>query len=134
MISNDGGKYWLLMGYTATAIMAIFLVIIKDKKKIYKILVAICISIIVFPFFGRVFNGMSYMSNRWPWVLALLCMYILADAWDELFLVSKREWNYLLIFCVLLFCICLIFDKSRCEATFSAIPLFFITLLIIFFI
>lgn len=124
-------EYWLTMGFAVPALLAVFLLFTKKKENILlKVLFCISGIIMLFPIFGRILNGMSYMTNRWSWSLALLCAYTLVKEWDALHELSHKEWKVMISCCTAYYGICLLFDHSRDIAVFAAIPLLFLTLLI----
>ncbi|MBE5814274.1 MAG: hypothetical protein E7320_03570 [Clostridiales bacterium] len=128
---SDASSYWLTMGYGAPIwISCFYLFLTKKKNAFFKVLFLIFAVIAIFPIAGRVLNGMSYITNRWVWALALLCSYILAQQWDALLSLEDKEWRKLFICCAVFYAACLMLDKSReSTGTLAAIPIFFITLM-----
>lgn len=126
------GPYWLCMGYSAPAVIAVFTLFIKKgENKFLKSLFDVCLIIIIFPIYGRILNGMSYMTNRWSWALALLVAFTLAKEWENLRSLSRPEWKKVAACTVVFYTVCLLLEKSRSIAAFAYIPLLFITLLLI---
>ena len=127
-----GDGYWLILGINAPAIFsAVLLFADKGKRTVFKVLYIISGVIIIFPIFGRILNGMSYMTNRWSWALVLLFMYTLAIYWDELLALTEGKRKLFIICSVCLYILCMICDKSRSVQIMSAIPLFFAAILIL---
>lgn len=125
-------EFWLCLGYSVPIILSILMLLLqKRQNKLLKILFFLGVVIILFPIGGRLFNGMSYMTNRWVWAFALLAAYILAVNWESLFSASSKEQRSLFIFSVIYYAVCLLFERSRTAAALSAIPLFFISLSVI---
>ena len=125
-------SYWFVLGLTAPALLSVFLLFSERKKNgLLKTLFLACVVITLFPIFGRILNGMSYMTNRWVWAFVLLCTYILAVQWEDLLSVTKRRWLFLAISAFVFYIACLHFDKSRSEAVFSATTLLFVALMIL---
>ena len=121
---------WLCLGYSVPVILSMFMLLLqKGRNRLLKALFWVCVGLIVFPVGGKIFNGMSYVTNRWVWAFALLAAYTLAVKWEPLFLASSKEWNALFIVSLVYYAVCLLFDKSRNTATLSAVPLFFISLI-----
>ena len=130
-ISNTW-PYWLCIGLTAPVVMSVFMLFMSKKKDtLLKILFIIAMIIIILPIGGRILNGMSYMSNRWVWAFSLLCSYILVREWEAVMSLSQKMFRILALCSVVFYAACLFLDKSRNTATLAAVPLFFITLLII---
>ncbi|MBR1408662.1 MAG: YfhO family protein [Clostridia bacterium] len=129
MVITKNKKFWLCLGYSVPVILSIFMLLLQKRRdQLLKVLFFVGVGIILFPIGGRIFNGMSYMTNRWVWAFALLAAYILAVKWESLLLASSKEWRSLFIFSVVYYAVCLLFERSRDAAALSAIPLFFISL------
>ena len=129
MVITKNKRFWLCLGYSVPVILSIFMLLLQKRRdQLLKVLFFVGVGIILFPIGGRIFNGMSYMTNRWVWAFALLVAYILAVKWESLFLASSKEWRSLFIFSLVYYAVCLLFERSRDAATLSAIPLFFISL------
>lgn len=130
---STGSSYWLIMGYAAPVILAVFLLFIEKKKyTLLKTLFGICGLIIVFPALGQILNGMSYISNRWSWALALLCAYTLSAMWHDLMHLKFRTGMKLFVCLAVYFFVCLMLEYSRTITVFTGIGAAFIFLFIIF--
>ena len=131
VLTSKSGAYWLCMGYAAPVILSVFILFFKKKSDVFlKALICISVLIILFPIGGRLLNGMSYMTNRWTWALALLCTYILVKKWDGLLSLSRRKWTALVIITFCYYVLCFIVEKSRVTSAFVAVPMFLIVLII----
>lgn len=125
--------YWLCLGVSAPTVLCAFLLFVKKQKEpLLKTLLLVCCLITLFPIGGRILNGMSYMTNRWCWAFVLLLIYIMVKEWDALFELSKKEWRTLLGFSIFYFLIIFLCKESRSPNVFSVLPLFLITLLIVY--
>lgn len=134
IVISDQTKNELYLGLAAPAIIAAFLLIRKRGANLFlKILFLACAVITIFPSAGSLLNGMSYAANRWSFALTLLCAYVLSRMWDDLISLHQKEWLFLFCCSVLYFVVVLQFDKSRTAAAISAIPFFFITLLVVYY-
>lgn len=132
MAVSDNGDFWLFMGFAPPVLLSVIVLFLKKKEdRFLKVLFTICIAIILFPIGGRILNGMSYMSNRWSWAFALLCVFILVREWDDLISLPGKLWIKLTIISTVYFAICLLFDKSRSESVFAAVAMLFLTLIIV---
>ena len=131
-VVSNLNSYWFVLGLTAPVVLSVFLLFSERKKHgLIKALFAACAVITVFPICGRFLNGMSYMTNRWVWALALLCAYTLVLEWESLLSLTRKKWIQLTIACFIYYLICLHFDKSRSSAVFSGITLLFVSLAIL---
>ncbi len=125
--------YWLCLGMSAPNVLCTFLLFVrKQREPLLKVLLAVCCLITLFPIGGRILNGMSYMTNRWCWAFVLLLLYLMVKEWDALFRLSRREWRILLILSVLYSLLILLCKESRSPNAYAVLPLFFLTLLIVY--
>lgn len=63
---------------------------------------------LLFPVFGKIFNGFSYVSNRWCWIYSALVCWILVYEWDDMtHLFQKRKAVYAAVLAVVFSTMCL---------------------------
>ncbi len=133
VFTTVSSSFWLCIGVSAPAILAIFLLFVKRNRDILlKILFVISLVIILLPIGGRLLNGMSYVSNRWSWAFALLCSYILVKEWNDLLSLSVKEWTLLLLCSVILSACCMLFEYSKGLRTVLALILLAVALVVVF--
>ncbi|MBR4461136.1 MAG: YfhO family protein [Erysipelotrichaceae bacterium] len=75
---------WLCMGFAAPVILS-FLLCFKNIRK-DPFLASINIAVILFmlfPVFGKIFNGMGYVVNRWSFAIALVAAYTFVCEYEE---------------------------------------------------
>lgn len=98
LIVSARKDFYLTMGYTAPAIISVFLLLRKRRSNlILKLFLAVCFIITLVPAFGQILNGFSYRCNRWCWALLLLVSYILVTMWDDLIKPQKKDIKVFLI-------------------------------------
>ena len=103
----------------------------KPLTRLLRIFLLVTIVFALFPVFGRMFNLMSYMTNRWVFAFNLLCSYILSYEWDNLRYLKFPEFIKIFISGMILFGLCIILTDSRLDMAFAMLVLFFITLMIL---
>ena len=129
---SSNGRFWLYIGLSAPVIFSVLLLFVKkDSSRLLKTLVVICVLIMLFPISGRVLNGMSYMTNRWGWAFVLLCNYIFVYKWQDLLTISKKDWRFLSVFTFTYNLILMFLEYSRIPEALSAVPMFYLTLLVL---
>ena len=135
--SGSGSGYWTLMGYPwmcAPAIVILFLrdipgFIRKKKQDVHirerrglRVAFVLTTIMLLSPVFGKIFNGFSYVCNRWVWIYSALVAYILVYVWDELFcFIERRKIMYQLAGAAALILVCfhlgwnsyMRYDKSK---------------------
>ncbi|MCR5652527.1 MAG: YfhO family protein [Ruminococcus sp.] len=91
-MTND---LWLYLGFTGVAIPSLVTLFSQRKKRtLLKISFIVLTLFTLTPIAGKLFNGMTYPSNRWVWVYALLVAYIITDTAEDLLNLSKRQSLY----------------------------------------
>ena len=99
-VSNDS-PYDICLGYASPVLLSLFILLRNHKKHPFLLLVnVLCAIFVLFPIFGKIWNGFSYVSQRWSFVIALPIAYDLVVAWDEF----KENKKYLLCCLPLIFC------------------------------
>ena len=109
LLSKDD-PYWLCMGFASPCLLSLALSFRQFKKdKLVFFLNLITMIMICVPYFGKVLNGFSYISNRWSFAIALVYAYTLTVKWDEF----KDHKLYLIIVVFLCFGWAVAFPNSR---------------------
>lgn len=107
-VGNAGRDMYL--GFTGVALLCFFAALLRPKKN-KTLLFGFGVSLLfaIFPFFGSVLNGFSYVSNRWCWIVTLLVSAGLTLNFDELFALNEKEQRMLLLLTgVYAVCVCLL--------------------------
>lgn len=74
----------LFMGFASATILSFILCVKHFKKKpLLFVLNVIGIAFFMIPFFGKMFNGFGYVSNRWSFVLPLIWAYTFVCEYEE---------------------------------------------------
>ena len=63
----------------------------RMKHKKYKMAFVGCIIFLALPVFGYIFNGFSYVTNRWSFVFTFIIALLVAEMYPRLFHMSKRQ-------------------------------------------
>lgn len=125
--------YACCMGFAAPILLAVFLMYYKRKEHLFpKVLFIACLIALTFPIFGRIFNGFTYVANRWLWAFALLSAYVLALMWPSLMSLTAKEGKFLFKCITVYFIICLVLEYSRKANVFAQLLAAFIFLFTIF--
>ncbi len=102
-LSNDS-PYDLCMGFVSACLLSCSLVIRDFKKnKLLSFFYFLCAVFVLFPVFGKFFNGMAYVSQRWSFIIALPVCFGLSYKWNEIIDIKNRKFLFLvIIFSILL--------------------------------
>lgn len=77
---NGGFVSYSYYGYCGIGLLCVVILVMsfkKEKAYYYMFLrFAGLMLVSMIPFLGHVFNGFSYVTNRWIWALAMMCAYI----------------------------------------------------------
>lgn len=90
-ISSKGLESWTFFGYTPITILAIILLFRKRGNNGLKAGFLILTLFLLFPIFGHVFNGFSYICNRWNFGYGFVVALILTTMWEEFTELTTRE-------------------------------------------
>ena len=83
---------WTILAYSALTLPAVLLLFLQKKKyTALKIGFLMLTLFLLLPVAGHIFNGFSYVSNRWNWGYGMLNAYILVLMWPKLFALTKKE-------------------------------------------
>ena len=91
---------WYHGGFTVLGLFSIFTIFKNKGNKCLKWLLVISLIIMSFPFFGSLFNGMTYIVDRYEFFLTLLIVYSIVVACDEIASSKKDS-----IYCFVVLCI-----------------------------
>lgn len=121
-------------GFSVTVLLAVFSLFSHSKEKVFqKTLILICLCFVLFPVFGRFFNGLAITTNRWFWAYSLLFCYVLASEWESLAALSFKTGKGMIIGTVCTILICFLADSSGTIACFSCLGLMIIILALTMF-
>lgn len=83
---------WLFPCLSVLFIPCVAVLFVQRKKNSHiKALLIISIVMICFPVFGRIFNGFSYVCNRWCFGYILVAAYTITASWSYLLKAGKKE-------------------------------------------
>ena len=130
-IFTHGIYFWVCLGFASPSFVAIAF-LIKNRKNYYLVFIYLLISLIflVFPIFGKIFNGGAYITNRWSWVLALIVGYIVSITYDHLMACDKKDYLYL-ITVISIYAFLLFYLQSNKANVYLELCVAFIALLVI---
>lgn len=129
-ISFDTPGSWNFMTYSPVALVSTVLLFLQKKKqKELKIGFLLLTLFLLLPVAGCVFNGFSYVTNRWVWGYSMLVAYIVVTVWDDLLNLTSRQAACLLAVgavCVGVFMV--IKEAATASFAFSLVMMLFMVL------
>lgn len=91
-VSFDTPGYWNYMGYSAVALLSVVLLFLQKKKHTYLKAGFLLLTVfLMVPLAGQIFNGFSYVTNRWVWGYSMLVAYIVVTVWDSLLTLTRKQ-------------------------------------------
>ena len=84
---NASADYYSALGYTSVGLLAVVFLYFKTRfrdKMPLKIAFAIGTLFLMFPFFGHVLNGFSYVTNRWVWAYCFIVSLVVLEMLPDL--------------------------------------------------
>lgn len=92
---------WSFLGYTPIALIAVYTLFVNKKEdKSMKIGIILLTIFLMFPIFGHVLNGFSYITNRWVWAYSFVICVIISSQWENIFLLNDKQKKTLMILIV----------------------------------
>ncbi len=92
---------WSFLGYTPIALIAVYTLFANKKEdKSLKIGIILLTIFLMFPVFGHILNGFSYITNRWVWAYSFVICIIIASQWENIFLLNDKQKKTLMILVV----------------------------------
>ncbi|MBO4483830.1 MAG: YfhO family protein [Lachnospiraceae bacterium] len=131
LLLSSGDAYWVCMGFAVPVFIVLCLFLKRKGHPFLKLIMLLCLVMIMFPVFGRAFNGFAYITNRWSWALALVAGLATAVLWNEIAEIDKKEWRILWIAASVYTVLCIVCWNSRTWRSFSAIILLMITIYLV---
>lgn len=127
--SGQNGN-WVCLGFAPIALVSIVFIFLKKKKYLeLKVGTIVLTAFLIFPIFGSLINGMSYVSNRWTFAYAFLVAYILAESWEDLLEISVMEQKYIAIILGIYFSILLVIKHGTNENSMATLVMIGLVLL-----
>ena len=88
--ANSPGN-WMKFGFLPIAYLAVIFLFLRKGRKELKILSVIGAVLVMLPLSGFVFSGFSSVINRWCYLLALLVAFIVAECYNDMMQMTKKE-------------------------------------------
>ena len=79
------------LGFSAILVAGIIFVILVKGHKRLKITWLLTIILLIFPIFGKIFNGFSYSNNRWSYAIAMLASWTFVSIYNDILIISKKQ-------------------------------------------
>ena len=121
------------LGLGAAGILGICVLFsVREQYRDLKIAVVLFLVFLCIPFFGRLFNGFAYMTNRWTWAFTMLSSYILVKVFP---VISGLEIKNKIRICVIegIYILLVITNNvSRAEATLVSLAVIMTVTCVIF--
>ncbi len=125
-VANDF-PYDLYMGYASACLLALGLLVKNYKKHLLLLgILVLCLIFVCLPYVGLAWNGFSYVSQRWSFVLALPVAYTMSAMWEEF----EGNRRYLAVVQVLILLMSVYSAWSRNERVFVPMGICILFLLI----
>lgn len=97
-ISSGRGSYWTLTGFSSISFFCLITLFFSRKKNTSFIISwLLCVVFLSLPVFGVIFNGFSYICNRWCFAYAFLMSFIIVESMPKLLTLTKKQYFVLVI-------------------------------------
>lgn len=99
---------WSALGFSGPAILGIFALFSVRGNRPLKTIFLVAIAGLMLPAVGSFFNGFSYVTHRWSWMIALIVCFALAKVWPQLTQMRGRSYKVMVGMLLLYSVICLL--------------------------
>lgn len=124
--------YSLRLGFIGLVWIALVILFIRWRERKGKcILVALCFVASCLPVIGYAWNGFSYVSNRWSYIIALLMGALVADAVMDIRSLTKKELRILFLATIPYMAVCLYYSEFSDFNAARALAVLMISLLVV---
>lgn len=114
IISDTSAGYFTFISLSAVAYVALLLIFFQRKKYTQlKIGILVFTIFLIFPYFGHVFNGFSYVSNRWVWGISFIVGIMVIKMTPHLLNPRLRHIAIVAFITLLYFLACCLIKNSR---------------------
>lgn len=100
-ISMDSPGYQTFLGYSIIAFPAVIILFSSKGEKLLKISFVLLTILLCIPYAGHMFNGMSYVTNRWVFGYTMLVAYIVVKMYPVFLKLCTRQKIILTVFTIL---------------------------------
>ena len=123
---------WTNLGFPPLVLAAVIIMFLKKKQyRGEKLWFIVLTAFALIPFFGYVFNGFGYVTNRWSFAYAMLAGYIFASVFSEFKTLSAAERKRTALIMLIVALLPLIHEDSRTAQTYLSAALLLITALLL---
>lgn len=91
---------WYYGGYTILGFFGIASIVLNKGNKTLKWLLIVSLVIMSFPLFGSLFNGMTYIVNRYEFFLTFLVIFCVVASYDKISNSNKKIVVYFILLCI----------------------------------
>ncbi len=92
MFADIDPEEWSCLTFAAPSFAALVtLFMTKRKHRGTKVALIVLFVMVMFPIFGKVMNGFSYVANRWTFALSLIIAFVVATVWEDMFALSLKQ-------------------------------------------
>ena len=124
---------WLLICLSVLFLPCLIMLFVKRKENLHlKIFYVISVIFMIFPIFGKIFNGFSYVSNRWVFAYTLLMSFIIVRMFDELVNADKKQLS--IVFSITVATSTLAFCLGDTKSSEMIIPFIFLIATMVLFV
>lgn len=118
---------WSYPGVSAPAMLAVVLLFANKGNRELKIAVVLMIAFLCIPQAAYVFNAMSFVSNRWTWMVAFTSCFALVTMWERMTAPRAKD-VIVLLFALIVYMIAFFaLGKGEVETAFASMVLMLVT-------
>ena len=137
-LSGTSG-YYTYLGYTGIGLISVFVLFMSlkkgERKNRFQAIGFLLLTVfLLLPFFGHLFNGMSYVTNRWVWAYTFTVSFIVVMMLPEMTQLSSRKLLIITAASFLYAAVIFTLDILQTEKNMAAIAGLFLFVIVLFIV
>lgn len=134
VIASGSASYWSVLSFSYIGLLSTVVLFTEKKNYALKIAIILLSIFICIPWFGHLFNGLSYFTNRYIWGLSFLVALISAIFVPKLSTLNKKQKMIIILFEILYLILYLFNPLGTSKDVFVPIAILFLSTIAIFII
>lgn len=132
LLSSESGGFATCLGFTSLNLFVVFLLFRSRNRNFrgFKLFLAGCGVSLLLPVVGYLFNGMSYITNRWTFLAAFIMACCFAACGRRIKLLTRRDLTACAVVVVVYGCLIFLVDENRNEINMVMLLFLVITLVL----
>lgn len=107
-ISSGSASYWTVLSFSFISFLCLIVLFLRKRYFYLKIVFILFAVMLCIPYFGHIFNGLSYFTNRFIWSFTFIVSIITVIILPEIYHLKKKEKISIIIVEIIYFIMCMV--------------------------